>query len=63
MFSINEKGVLANLPAAELMTSLHQFMAPVLAQLPEKRLRQVGALAVRGILAAQSPVLTKMARW
>lgn len=62
MFSINEKGVLANLPAAELMTSLHQFMAPVLAQLPEKRLRQVGALAVRGILAAQSPVLTKMAR-
>jgi hypothetical protein len=62
MSSISEKGLLANLPAEELMTSLQQFMAPVWAQLPEKRLRQVSTLAVRGILAAQSPVLTEMAR-
>src|SRR5512137_1988210 len=62
MSSIREKGSLANLPAAELMTSLHEFMTPVFAHLPEQRLRQVSLLAVRGILAAQSPVLTAMAR-
>ena len=37
-------------------------MAPVLTHLPEQRLRQVSLLTVRGILAAQSPVLTGMAR-
>ena len=62
MCSIREKGPLANLPAEELMTSLRKFLAPVLAHLPETRLRAVGVLAVRGILAAQSPVLTGMAR-
>ena len=30
--------------------------------LPEARLRQVSVLAVRGVLAGQSPVLTEMAR-
>jgi hypothetical protein len=62
MSSISEKELLANLPAEELMTSLQEFMMPVLSHLPEARLRQVGLLAVRGILAAQSPVLTEMAR-
>ena len=62
MCSIREKDPLANLPAEELMTSLRKFLAPVLAHLPETRLRAVGVLAVRGILAAQSPVLTAMAR-
>jgi hypothetical protein len=62
MSSICERGLLANLPAEELMTSLEEFVTPVLAHLPEQRLRQVSLLAVRGILAAQSPVLTEMAR-
>jgi hypothetical protein len=62
MCSIREKGPLANLPTEELMTSLQEFLAPVSAHLPETRLRAVGVLAVRGILAAQSPVLTAMAR-
>ena len=62
MSSIREKEALANLPADELQTSLTAFMAPVLTHLPEQRLRQVSLLAVRGILAAQSPVLTEMAR-
>jgi len=44
------------------MISLREFMIPVLTHLPEARLRQVGVLAVRGILTAQSPVLTEMAR-
>ena len=62
MSSISEKELLANLPVEELMTSLREFMTPVLIHLPETRLRQVGVLAVRGVLAAQSPVLTEMAR-
>ena len=55
MSSIREKEELANLPADELQTSLTAFMASVLTHLPEQRLRQVSLLAVRGILAAQSP--------
>jgi hypothetical protein len=62
MFSIDEKALLANLPAAELMQALCEFLAPVLRHLPEQRLRTVAVLAVRGVLAAQSPVLTEMAR-
>jgi len=62
MSSISEKELLANLPAEELLTALREFMTPVLTHLPEMRLRQVSVLAVRGILAAQSPVLTEMAR-
>jgi hypothetical protein len=62
MSSISEKDLLANLPVEELMTSLREFMTPALIHLPETRLRRVGVLAVRGILAAQSPVLTEMAR-
>ena len=62
MSSINEKVLLANLPAAELMQTLREFLAPVLRHLPEQRLRAVAVLAVRGVLAAQSPVLTEMAR-
>jgi hypothetical protein len=62
MSSTSEKELLANLSAEELLTSLREFMTPVLTHLPEIRLRQVGVLAVRWILTAQSPVLTEMAR-
>jgi hypothetical protein len=62
MCRISGMGQLANLPREELLSSLRQFMAPVLLRLPERRLQEVGVLAVCGILAAQSPVLTEMAR-
>lgn len=62
MSSIRERELFANLPADQLMSSLRAFMTPVLVHLPEQRLREVSLLAVRGILAAQSPVLTEMAR-
>jgi hypothetical protein len=62
MFSISERGLLANLSAEELVSSLQEFMTPVLAHLPETRLRRVGVLVVRGVLAAQCPVLSEMAR-
>lgn len=42
MSSITEHQALANLPGEELEQSLVQFLAPVLAQLPEKRLRDAG---------------------
>jgi hypothetical protein len=50
------------LPVAELSESLDRFLAPVLKQLPEKRLQVVGKLAVQGVLAGQSPLVTQMAR-
>ena len=62
MDSIDESNGLANLPARDLVQALRTFLAPVLGQLPEQRLREVALLAVRGVLAAQSPVLTAMAR-
>ena len=61
MDSIDESGGLANLPAEELMQALRTFLQPVLSQLPEQRLCEVALLAVRGVLAAQSPILTEMA--
>lgn len=62
MTSINEKDVVAKLPAVELMRSLQAFLEPVLGQLPEVRLQEVAMLAVRGILAGQSPIIAEMAR-
>jgi len=59
---IIKNNALANLPVEELESALREFLQPVLAQLPEQRLREVGVLAVRGILAAQSPVITEIAR-
>jgi hypothetical protein len=37
-------------------------MKPVLMHLPEKRWREVGKLAVQGIIGGQSPLVTQMAR-
>ena len=51
-----------NLPVAELIESLREFLEPVLMHLPEKRLREVVLLAVQGIIGAKSPVVTRMAR-
>jgi len=51
-----------NLPVAELNGELEKFLKPVMMQLPEKRLREVGKLAVQGILGGQSPLVTQIAR-
>lgn len=50
------------LPVAELTESAEQYLAPLLRQLPEKRLRAVSVLMVLGILAGHSPLITRMAR-
>ena len=62
MFTIPLEEILGKLPTAELECSLEEFAAPMLSLLPDKRLREVGVLAVQGILAGQSPVITKMAQ-
>ncbi len=51
-----------NLPTDEIISSLERFLKPVLVQLPEKRLREVGKLAVQGIIGGQSPLITQIAR-
>jgi hypothetical protein len=62
MDTILQKGVIDKLPATELTNGLEGFLEPVLMQLPEKRLREVGKLAVQGIIGGQSPLVTQMAR-
>ena len=62
MDRIQQSEAIGNLPAVELAATLSRFMEPVVAHLPEKRLRDVGELAVQGILGGQSPLVTQMAR-
>ena len=61
MDSIPRNPLVDKLPGSELHNRLKRFLRPVLMQLPEKRLRDVAQMMVQGILAAQSPVLTKAA--
>ena len=62
MDTILQNGAIGKLPVAELTATLNMFMEPVLIHLPEKRLREVGKLAVQGILGGQSPLVTQIAR-
>ena len=62
MTSIPGNGVVANLPISELKQAGRAFLAPVMAQLPDQRLKRVVPLAIQGILAGQSPQITHMAR-
>ena len=62
MDTLPETTALANLPTGELAATLEDFLGPVLAKLPEARLRRTAALAVEAILGSHSPVITQMAR-
>jgi hypothetical protein len=62
MDSILQSDAIDKLPVAELSATLDLFLQPILRHLPEKRLREVGKLAVQGILGGQSPLVTQMAR-
>ena len=61
MNRLAEDALTGKLPGRELTEALGTFLEPVSRRLPEKRFRLVGELAVQGILAAQSPLVTKMA--
>src|SRR3954470_14158529 len=54
--------VLDKLPTSELDETLSEFVAPFAQVLPDERLRRVVPLAVRGIVAGKTPVVTAMAR-
>lgn len=58
---VSQNGAESNLPVAELENSLSAFLQPMLACLPEKRLRAVAQLAVQGIIGGQSPMVTRIA--
>ncbi len=62
MCTIAQNEVLTKIPVAELEAEIETFLEPVTKRLPEKRLRKVLSLAIRGISGAQSPVVTHMAR-
>lgn len=62
MTDIAIKEVIGKLPAAELDNSLTTFLDPLLARMPDQRLRRVIPRAIRGILGSESPVITKMAQ-
>lgn len=62
MNSILRNSIVDNLPVEELDRELESFMEPVLRRMPEKRWCAVAQMAVRGIVAARSPVLTEAAR-
>ncbi len=60
--SVAIETVLDKLPVAELDKTLTDFVEPLTAMLSDERLRRVVPLAVRGIVAGESPVLTAMAQ-
>jgi len=62
MASILQNDAIDKLPVAELSATLDLFLEPVLKHLSEKRLREVGKLAVQGVLSGQSPLVTQIAR-
>lgn len=62
MSTITQNELFAKIPLAQLERAIEQFVEPVSRQLPDKRLKRVISLAVRGISAAQSPLITQMAR-
>ena len=62
MSIIPQTAKIDNLPGEKLLRELGVFLEPVLMHLPERRLRDVGRMAVQGIVAARSPVLSEAAR-
>ncbi len=62
MDSVLIRDVLDKLPVPELEHSLQTFLAPLTDLLPDRRLQRVVPLAVRGILARESPVITQIAQ-
>jgi hypothetical protein len=60
MLNIPLSEVLSKLPVEELECSLQDFVTPLSDMLPEKRLRQIVPLAVRGILSNETPVIAAM---
>ena len=54
MLSIPYKDLFAKLPERELQDSLHEFLKPVTALLPDTRVCAVAELMLQGIVTSQS---------
>lgn len=54
--------VMDKLPTSELDQTLSEFVSPFTEVLPDARLGKVVPLAVRGIVAGESPLITRMAQ-
>jgi hypothetical protein len=61
MFMISAQTVLDNLPQAQPDQSLNEFLKPLLAKMPEKRLEDVARDTLQGLIATQSPLVTQIA--
>ena len=59
--TIPQSGVFCNLSVCDMMTALSAFLEPGLEHLPERRLRDVGNLAVQGVIGGQLPLVAQMA--
>jgi hypothetical protein len=59
---VDVDAVLDKLPQAELEHSLQEFITPMTTLFADPRLRQGTLLAVRGILAGQTPVIAGVAQ-
>ena len=62
MWNIPLTDIFAKMPIEELDQTLNEFLSPMTELLPEERLRRVVPLAVRGILAQETPVIAAMAQ-
>ena len=62
MWNIPLTDIFAKMPIEELDQTLNEFISPMTEFLPEERLRRVVPLAVRGILAQETPVIAAMAQ-
>jgi hypothetical protein len=62
MMNIALTETLAKLPVAKLQASIEEYVEPMSAYLPDKRLRAVVCQSVQSILAAETPVIAAMSR-
>jgi len=62
MPTLPQTNILGKMPASELRTSLREFVQPVTELLPDPRLRVVAQLIVQGMVAGESPIVTRIAR-
>jgi hypothetical protein len=62
MLNISLTDIFAKMPVEELDRTMNDFLSPMTEVLPEERLRRVVPLAIRGILAQETPVIAAMAQ-
>jgi len=62
MLNIALSETLAKLPVAKLQAEIREFIEPLTAILPDKRLSDVVCMSVQNILATETPVIAAMSR-